>query len=57
MGIVNAHEQLRQGIRQGKFLGGIMDKIIPNEITSFMNSAADKLMPCLLYTSPSPRDR
>ncbi|GEM_PF-4664975 len=45
MGIVNAHEQLRQGIRQGKFLGGIMDKIIPNEITSFMNSAADKLMP------------
>jgi len=45
MGIVNAHEQLRQGIRQGKFLGGFMDKIIPNEITSFMNSAADKLMP------------
>ena len=45
MGIVNAHEQLRQGIRQGKFLGGIMDKIIPNEVTSFMNSAADKLMP------------
>jgi len=45
MGIVNAHEQLRQGIRQGKFLGGLMDKIIPNEITSFMNSAADKLMP------------
>ena len=45
MGIVNAHEQLRQGIRQGKFLGGIMDKIVPNEITSFMNSAADKLMP------------
>lgn len=45
MGIVNAHEQLRQGIRQGKFLGGLMDKIIPNEVTSFMNSAADKLMP------------
>lgn len=45
MGIVNAHEQLRQGIRQGKVLGGIMDKIIPNEITDFMNSAADKLMP------------
>ena len=44
MGIVNAHEQLRQGIRQGKFLGGLMDKIIPNEVTSFMNSAADKLM-------------
>ena len=45
MAIVNAHEQLRQGIRQGKFLGGLMDKIIPNEVTSFMNSAADKLMP------------
>jgi len=45
MGIVNAHEQLSRGIRQGKFLGGIMDKIVPNEITSFMNSAADKLMP------------
>ena len=45
MGIVNAHEQLRRGIRQGKFLGGLMDKIVPNEVTSFMNSAADKLMP------------
>lgn len=45
MGIVNAQEQLRQGIRQGYLLGGFLDKIIPNEITSFMNSAADKLMP------------